>query len=168
MKEIERKFLLNVDKGVITEEINDPILVIQFYISVDPEVRVRSYGDNYRMTFKTEGYLSREETEIEITKNDFYKLYNHNFCHNIKGLYPIPITKIYYTIMDGKFKIEMSIVDNNTPLEFIYAEIEFQSEEEANSYNLPDWFVAKYNPVEVTNDPYYKMKNYWKRTRLNK
>ena len=44
---------------------------------------------------------------------------------------------------------------------FIYAEIEFSSEEDAKNFKLPDFLDWE----EVTYDENYKMKNYWNRTR---
>ena len=43
---------------------------------------------------------------------------------------------------------------------FIYAEIEFESEEQARDYQFPID-----DAIEVTDDSNYKMKNYWLRTR---
>lgn len=43
---------------------------------------------------------------------------------------------------------------------FIYAEIEFETEEQARNYQPPID-----DAVEVTDNPEYKMKNYWLRTR---
>ena len=54
-------------------------------------------------------------------------------------------------------------MDPGSESEFIYAEIEFESEEAANEFLKPD-FLGE----EVTNDDSYKMKNYWKRTRIEK
>ena len=42
----------------------------------------------------------------------------------------------------------------------MYVEIEFENEEQAKEYIVPD-FLGK----EITDCPKYKMKNYWKRTR---
>ena len=44
---------------------------------------------------------------------------------------------------------------------FVYLEVEFDSEEEAHQFALPAKF-EKFHPVEVTNDPAYRMANYWK------
>ena len=43
----------------------------------------------------------------------------------------------------------------------MYAEVEFESVEAAEKFVVPD-FLGK----EVTYDNYWKMNNYWKRTRL--
>ena len=48
--------------------------------------------------------------------------------------------------------------------EFAYLEVEFRSEEEANEFTLPPEFQIL-NPVDVTDDPRYRMANYWKETR---
>ena len=60
-----------------------------------------------------------------------------------------------------KEEIEMSKVDNN----WYYAEVEFKTEEDANNFEFPfPSLVLK----EVTYDTAFKMKNYWKSSRIDK
>jgi len=134
----------------------------QSYISINPEVRIRKrinlslFGNeesvNYKLCFKSDGDLSREEVEVDITEDKYY-----NLLHMISGE---PIKKEYrqFNIYDT-YIAECSIVDND----WMYAEVEFNSEEDANNFIPPDWFGE-----EVTYDKNYKMKNYWKQTRLSK
>ena len=153
--EIERKFLISKFPDLpICEQFN----VFQFYIATSPvEVRVRSQekdGDiRYILTFKSEGELSRRELEINITEQIFNKL--------LLFVDKPAIHKIFKTYkLDGDLLLECSLVDYNTDTEFMYAEIEFKTEELANQFDknsLP--FLLD----EVTYDDYYKMKNYWNR-----
>ena len=61
----------------------------------------------------------------------------------------------------GNWELEVSLVDPGTEWEFYYGEIEFPSEEAANAFEIPE-FLGR----EITYDSYYKMKNFWKRTRI--
>ena len=71
------------------------------------------------------------------------------------------INKFYYTIPINNYVLTVGMVDKDTINEFCYGEIEFKDEQEANNFIAPKWFGK-----EVTYDKSYKMKNYWKRTRL--
>jgi len=167
--EIERKFLLkSLPKKCMDTMVIDSMatLIRQGYINMNPEVRIVSkhvFGKEtkYMMTIKSDGLLSREEIEFNIDRDKFNKL-RDNFIKDYSM-----INKMYYTFIDGDFLIEVSIVDIGTDTSFIYAEVEFKSEEDSKLYKLPDWFIEECSPIEITNDSSYKMKNYWLRTRLN-
>jgi len=156
--EIERKFLLDKLPDL------DPskhIEIFQGYISIHPEVRIRSYevldGDDvghkdYKLTIKGDGILSREEIETYIPAEFFDKA--------AKFIGKPLIHKDYWKYSHGGHTLECSIVDKGTKSQFIYGEVEFDSEDEAQSYEWP-FSGAK----DVTTDATYKMKNYWTRTR---
>lgn len=57
--------------------------------------------------------------------------------------------------------LECSHVDKGCDTEFMYAEIEFPSVQDAENFQPLPNFTA-----DVTNDSSYKMKNFWKATRL--
>jgi len=59
--------------------------------------------------------------------------------------------------------LDFSDVDSNTRHGLIYGEVEFGSESEAEKFVLPKEVPAI---REVTYEKKYKMKNYWKRTRI--
>lgn len=153
--EIERKFLIDKfpDLPVYKE-----YSIFQFYISTYPnEVRVRSEEkDNdfeHKLTFKNKEKLSRLEYEIPIDDITFRKL--------LLFIDKQPIHKIYrsYKLTNGLL-LECNLVDYKTDDEFMYAEIEFETEYLASQFDknsLP--FLLD----EVTYDDYYKMKNYWNR-----
>ena len=75
MLEIERKFLM--DGFPIGLEILSEVEIEQGYLSFDPEVRIRKAMDKhtgkeeYRITIKGDGDLTRREIETNIT-SDFY------------------------------------------------------------------------------------------------
>jgi hypothetical protein len=159
MKEIERKWLLKeIPKGWY-----DYSIIRQFYLSVNPEVRLRKKATypkvlnskiyiDYIITVKGDGNLTRSETENHVTKL-FY-----DDCLELIGD-KNTIKKDYYRYFDGKHTVEISNVDNGT---FIYAEVEFKSEEEALAYTFP---YSDLVITEITDNENYKMKNYWDKTR---
>ena len=156
--EIERKFLL---KKLPDIEPVKHIEVYQGYISIKPEVRIRSYevldGENqghkdYILTIKGEGILSREEIETYISKEFFMQVaqfIGKPFIHKDYRKY----------ILDNNI-LECSVVDPGTDTEFCYGEVEFNTEEDANKFEWP--FDGA---TDVTCNKSYKMKNYWGRTR---
>lgn len=158
--EIERKWLI---KGFPTDmyKINSERFIEQSYLYTDPEIRIlhlynfnsdtHDYDHEYRLTVKSDGDLSREEIELNIPNIEYRKILD---MINKKS-----IQKNYRTYEFAGFTIEMSQVDNL----FYYAEVEFKSEDEARQFTFPfSDIVIK----EITEDSEYKMKNYWKRTRL--
>jgi CYTH domain-containing protein len=155
MKEIERKFLIKEFPDL------EPLCeahVEQSYISIDPEIRIRKRNNKNRISYyisiKSDGQLSREETEFPISEE---------FYNASKIILDKPtIKKEYKTYcLDDVLVLECSHVDKGTENEFFYAEIEFESEEKANAF-IPPSFLGE----EVTYNSKYKMKNYWRRTRL--
>lgn len=154
--EIERKFLIDRFPDVL------PLIseceMHQLYISVMPTVRARSKktsdGETYRLTVKGSGELVREEIEIDISKEQFDGL-----CR-VAEKEPIKKLLRCYALPDG-LVLECSLVDEGTKTEFMYAEVEFESVEAAEKFDVPD-FLGQ----EVTYDNSWKMNNYWKRTRL--
>lgn len=149
--EIERKWLLKKFPNLNEAEHRK---VEAVYLSTDPEIRVRrvTFDDesiSHFLTLKSNGSISREEYESIVHECIFT---------GAKNLTSIdPIVKDHYKLKYGNHTIEFNNVDNGV---FLYAEVEFESEEEADTYIFPfPDIVIK----EVTYDPDYKMKNYWKR-----
>lgn len=157
--EIERKWLL---RTVPMRPADSKYWVDQFYLSVNPEVRLRRCVPNgdyppkvpYRIAIKGDGSLSRKEIQCEVDE-DFYEQ-----VLDYVNLEPIKKHYLEYNI-DGH-EIGIAVILNDE--KFIYAEVEFDSEQEALDYKFP-WpeLVIK----EVTDDPQWKMKNYWSKIRLN-
>lgn len=148
--EIERKWIL---QRVPTEfRLVRNTQMEQFYVSTNPEVRLRhnpASNEPFRITVKGEGTLTREEIETKVSEN-FY-----NQLKDFVG--KPPITKDYSIFNCGGYPLAVSVVDDGA---FIYAEVEFESEEQARNFQLPID-----DAIEVTENPEYKMKNYWLRTR---
>lgn len=150
--EIERKWLCN-GWAPNCEQIGE-WLIEQSYLYVDTniEVRLRKKQEldgtkiSYVFSVKFGEGISRTELETHISEQKY-----HSFLEAIPNI--SPIIKQYRQYKYGDYTLEMSIVDGD----WMYAEIEFDSLEEANKFKLPfDW-------EEVTGNPYYNMKNYWVR-----
>jgi CYTH domain-containing protein len=161
--EIERKWLVSgFPDGV------QPIgryLIKQSYLIAESdgaEVRLReciNLWDNqpqmspYKMTIKSHGDIARDEFEIELTKEQYEKLFKQ-IDPNKK-----PIEKYYAKYeVDGRV-VEISEVDG----EFYYAEVEFPAADvDFLTYEFP-W--QEIIIEDATLDPDFKMKNYWLKTR---
>lgn len=148
--EIERKWIL---QRVPTKfQLVRNAQVEQFYVSTSPEVRLRhnpASNEPFRITIKGEGTLLREEIETKVSEN---------FYNQVKEFVGKPPIKKDYSIFNcGGYPLAVSVVDDGA---FIYAEVEFESEEQARDFQLPID-----DAIEVTENADYKMKNYWLRTR---
>ena len=157
--ETERKWLI---KGFPNKSfvIDYSAAIDQAYLSIDPEVRIRrsiveegsNIATNCFLAIKSNGTLSRSEVEIEISDDQYEELRRFMLFE--------PIGKKYRVYDFAGYRIEMSIVDNT----WYYAEVEFKSEKEAEEFEFPfPNLVIK----EVTEDLNFKMKNYWKHSRID-
>ncbi len=155
--EIERKFLIKEFPTGL--ELLREVGIWQGYISTEPEVRIHRARDrhtgaeNFRLTLKGEGALIRKEIKTDINKS-FYE-------ESVGLIGKDMIYKDYRSYRLGNHILEVCHVDPGRTSEFLYAEIEFESEEEANGFIKPA-FLGE----EVTEDDNYRMKNYWKKTRI--
>ena len=130
--EIERKFLIDTLPEDISSYPHKEYT--QGYLSTEPVVRVRREGDEFFLTYKSKGRLSREEYNLPLNEESFNHLLEKADGIIInKTRYFIPITGTSLTIELDEFHDELS------PL--ILAEVEFESEEEANTFIPPSWFA---------------------------
>ena len=104
----------------------------QGYLSTDPVVRIRKADDDYILTYKGSGLMVREEYNLPLNQDAY--------LHLRKKADVILIHKIRYKIpYQQKYTIELDIfLDSLAPL--MLAEVEFDSEEEANKFTPPEWF----------------------------
>lgn len=146
--EIERKFLVN-DLSDINLEIYDCKKIIQDYLYVDKLTAIRKRKiiqndiEKYIYTIKTgKTGLSVNEIEKEISKDVYDKLIPKKEYNQIsKNRYIIPYKK--------GLKIELDVFDDLFT-GIIFAEIEFESEEQAKKIELPNWFGKEVSNM-VTN-----------------
>ena len=128
----------------------------QGYIATAPVVRIRTDGARYVLCFKGKGTLAREEIETDIDAETFRRL--EAFIGK-----PL-VSKDYrvYALPDGR-RLEVSLVDEDLPTCFFYAEVEFDTVEQAQAYVPPADIGLQ---EERTEDRGFSMSAYWKRTRL--
>ncbi len=137
--EIERKYL--ADPGSLTLSDYKHKELSQGYLSVDPVIRIRRSDDSYILTVKSGGLLKREEFEIDLTEEQYLRL-----SKKADGTF---ISKTRYLIPYLDHTIELDIFHEALD-GLIYAEVEFDSEEEAAAFTPPAWFLR-----EVTDDGSY-------------
>ena len=140
--EIERKFLVNQmpDLQQYTYHCME-----QGYLNTNPVVRVRKEDNEYYLTYKGKGLLVREEYNLPLNEEGYY--------HLVEKSDGIIIRKKRYLIPYGEVTIELDVFEE--PYEnLVIAEVEFESEEEANNFKPPVWFGE-----DVTMDPRYHNSN---------
>jgi len=149
--EIERKFLLN--NLILIDRIIDkiePSYIEQVYLSNNPQIRMRRIdNETFTLNIKFGRGLSRTELKGKVTGN-FALLFDDKKL--IKQRYEISEAEVY--------TIEIDVYIN--PANLIIAEVEFDSEEDALSYEFPAWF-KKYVVKEVTNDIEYSNQRIFER-----
>lgn len=130
--EIERKFLIKAE-NLPSDLSQYPCLHIeQGYLCTDPVVRIRRQNDDYYLTYKSKGFLSREEYNLPLTKQSYEHL-----KEKADG---IVISKDRYVIPEENgLSIELDIF-HQAYEGLLLAEVEFSSQEDAESYIPPLWF----------------------------
>lgn len=144
--EIERKWLIdsnNIPYDLSRAEHWD---IEQAYISFSPTIRIRKIEnkDLYILTIKsssTDNGLSREEYELNITRDQYNNLLNKKEGN--------VLSKTRYRVLEEKYTLEIDIFHKELD-GFAYMEVEFDSVEEAKAYKAPN-FVIK----ELTGDKRY-------------
>lgn len=147
--EIEKKWVIDKDKIPYDLSKADCFEITQTYINYAPEIRVREIKSNgmtwHMMAIKryvNEEALTREESDFYITKEEYENTVG-------KGLDSTIYKKRYQFDVDG-LTYAVDIFEGE--LEGLaYLEIEFESEELANSFETPDWIIK-----DVTNDRRFK------------
>lgn len=126
--EIERKFLVREMPYLEGCEKSE---IVQGYISLTPETRVRKRDNKYYLTIKGEGDVVREETEKEVSEKEGKELFSQVESKLIE--------KTRYLINIGKYIAELDIYKNH--LEgLVVVEVEFETEADANNFVPPTWF----------------------------
>lgn len=115
--------------------------------------------DEFILCFKSKGRLSRKEIEFPIEEARFCEL------EDLIGLPLIPKLRRTYQLPDGH-QLEVNHVDEGTPTEFWYAEVEFGSEDEARAFDPISVGLGDYLTDDVTEQPGQSMGAYWTATRL--
>lgn len=149
--EIERKFLID---GFPNLPMLSRGMVEQGYLSTRPVVRIRKTereeGTSYMLCVKGEGSIARTEVELPLSAEQYREL---------QSLLSRPMIQKDYRVyaLPGGLRLECSLVDGESPHGFFYAEVEFETMEQALSFQPPD-FLGR----EVTEEN-YSMNLYWER-----
>ena len=143
--EIERKF--TVKKLPPNLESYPFYEIIQGYLNTDPVVRVRKEDNDYYLTYKGKGMLTREEHNLPLNQAAFEHLIEKadgNVISKRRYLIPLKNPKFKDGVqkppVDYTLTIELDVF--NPPFApLILAEVEFGSKEAAESFIPPDWFL---------------------------
>lgn len=141
----------------------------QGYVTVLPTVRIREEAETggkteYVLCLKSiskDRGLSRKEIEIKIPKEKFCEI------EDLIGLPLIDKVRRTYRLPDGLL-LEVNRVDQGLPTEFWYAEVEFESVQQAKSWHPASAGLGDYLSDDVTGQPGSSMGAYWEQTRLHK
>ena len=149
--EIERKWLIRKEDIPFDLESLPNYHIEQRYISFHPTIRIRDIndGEKYILTVKTRPVagtdqdLSRNEYETPVTPEEYANLKKLSRGSTI-------MKRRYLRQEDSGLTMEIDLFEGELR-GLAYLEIEFSSEEEANSYADPPWVLR-----EVTHVPGFK------------
>ena len=128
--EIEKKYLLKNLPDFAACQFHK---IEQAYLCTDPVVRVRREDETYYMTYKGRGMLVREEYNLPLNK-EAYEHLKEKADGNVIGK-----TRYLVPLDENGLIAEVDVFDAPfAPL--IMAEVEFESEEQANEFVAPEWF----------------------------
>ena len=142
--EIERKFIPKcLPDNLDSYEHHD---IQQAYLNTSPVIRIRKQDEDYFLTYKGSGMMSREEYNLPLNQKSYFHLLTKADGNIItKTRYLIPLFNsltaeldIFHDIFDGRLLVE----------------VEFNSIEDANSFIPPVWFGE-----DVTYDKKYHNSN---------
>jgi adenylate cyclase len=134
-REIERKFLLKrlppnlrhfhsrtIEQGYLAAK------------SDGTQIRLRKSGRHYSLTIKRGRGISRQEIEIDLTRDQFEELWPATAgCRLTKTRYDVPF---------GRHTIEIDIYRGRNE-GLVVAEVEFPNEQQCKRFQPPDWFAAE-------------------------
>jgi adenylate cyclase len=138
--EVERKFLVPDSPDLSGAESAE---IVQGYLAVgaDGEVRLRRRDTQMLLTAKRGSGLSRDEAEVEIDPEAFERLWPLTEGRRLH--------KRRHVVPHGDLRIEVDVYDGQLA-GLIVAEIEFESEEQSDTFEPPEWLGE-----EVTGDARY-------------
>ena len=142
--EIERKFIPKCLPDNLDPYAQHDIQ--QAYLNTSPVIRIRKQDEDYFLTYKGSGMMSREEYNLPLNQKSYFHLLTKADGNIItKTRYLIPLFNsltaeldIFHDIFDGRLLVE----------------VEFNSIEDANSFIPPEWFGE-----DVTYDKKYHNSN---------
>lgn len=162
--EIERKWMVTGwPETLVPDEV---FCMDQGYINVWPTVRIRREAlqdgpTRLVLCFKggaSADGLAREEIETDIDAELFDRLeafIGKPLIRKERRGYPLP----------GGLELEVNDVDPGQPGHFMYAEVEFPTEDAARAWDPASCGLGEYLKEECTGQPGSSMGAYWQQTR---
>jgi len=138
--EIERKFTIKQLPQQLDQYEKKEIE--QAYLCRKPTIRIRKSNEDYILTYKSRLGMEKNENATARACNEVELPLTGNAYEHLKEKADgSVISKTRYIIpIEYNRKIELDVFHGY--LEgLVFAEIEFESEEEAASYVMPDWFL---------------------------
>ncbi len=147
--EIERKFSLKrLPENLEQYECK---VIEQGYLCTDPIVRIRRSNDKYILTYKSKFGVEQTQSNVIVNNEIEMPLNKEGYEHLKQKVDSKIIEKRRYIIpLEGGLKIELDVFEGHLK-GLCFAEIEFNSEKEAEEFQLLDWFEA-----DVSNDKRYR------------
>ncbi|MGI6069459.1 MAG: CYTH domain-containing protein [Blautia sp.] len=148
--EIERKFLIKSLPANLTGYPSQ--LIEQGYLCTKPVVRIRRQDQDYILTYKSAGLMSREEYNLPLTQESYLHLRGKT-----DGLL---ITKTRYRIPIGNGLTAELDVFHGSHDGLTLVEVEFPTEDAANAFVPMPWFgeevtySTKYHNSTLSTHPY--------------
>jgi adenylate cyclase len=141
MIELERKFVLGERPRCLDETRSEPIEQAYLVVTDDGwELRVRRIGERFVLTIKHGSGERRLEEEVEIAQDQF---------ESLRALSDSRLEKRRHYVDHGDVMIEVDVYAG--ALEgLVVAEVEFESQRQADEYEPPEWLGR-----EVTGDERY-------------
>lgn len=158
--EIEKKFTVKYLPPNLEQY--ECIHMEQAYLCTAPVVRVRKANEKYVLTYKSKtshsekqyGTKISNEIEMDLTKESYEHLKEKADGHVIeKDRYVIPL--------DAGLRVELDIFHGY--LEgLVFAEVEFESLEQAKEFSMPEWFLEDVSLDQRYNNNYLSGIDCWK------
>ena len=151
--EIERKYLVRYmpSRFYAYNHLELEQAYLSFGEDGDLERRVRlmrsGANERYFYTEKSDGTLTRSESEMEITKKE-YKL----LCGKVISKF-VKKARYYIPVANDSLMAELDVYHGELA-GLVTVEVEFDSLEAADSFVPPDWFAQ-----DITEDKRYKNRN---------
>lgn len=131
--EIERKYLVKeLPENLASYPCHD---IEQAYLCTAPVVRIRKQDEDYILTYKSSGMLAHEEYNLPLTKESYEHL-------KTKADGNVITKRRYFLPLTDELTIELDLFSGVFE-GMVLAEVEFPTEEAANHFTPPDWFIEE-------------------------
>ena len=130
--EIERKYLIEEKNLPANLESYKSHLIEQAYLCRNPVIRIRRQDEQYILTYKSKGLMTREEYNLPLNAEAYEHLKE-------KADGKLISKRRYLLPLENGLTIELDVFYEPTP-GLLLAEVEFPDEETANRFTPPEWF----------------------------